>query len=81
MTDGAAMAMPQYQSHKKVWALKIAEVLTNDEPGAALRFEDTRYATKHVTEDWFRKHTPKAGGYLVVYPDGDVSLPIPNPKG
>lgn len=70
MTNVAGAPMPQYQSHKKVWALKIEAVLTNDEPGAGLRFENKTFATKQVTEDWLKKHQPKSGGYLVVYPDG-----------
>ncbi len=82
----ASMAMPQYQSHKKVWALKIKsfeawyptieelnEVLEGvDVPsmGGVITPEDERYGPINVSREYVLKHTPQAGGYYVVYSDG-----------
>lgn len=63
--DAVMMQMPQYQCHKKVWALKIESA---DE--STLFFEDKRYAPMYVGLNWIEKHEPLAGGYLVVYEDG-----------
>ncbi len=70
-----AMSMPQYQSHKKVWALKIKAVnsdraLNGSGVDHSLTFEDTRYAPRQVSPEYIQKHNPKAGGYFVVYEDG-----------
>lgn len=64
-----AIQMPRYQSHKKVWALKIKEThqLENE---YALHFEHQSYAPRIVERAWFSRHEPKAGGYFVVYDDG-----------
>jgi hypothetical protein len=60
--------MPQYQCHKKVWALKIKSI----ERGSVtkLSFEDDGYASILVSSDYDTKHQPEAGGYYVVYADG-----------
>jgi hypothetical protein len=65
-------AIPLYQSHKRVGALKIrsARVLPNQ---TQLTFEDERYRPRTMPGDWGRKHRPQPGGYLVYYPDGYVS--------
>ena len=75
---GAAMPMPQYKSHKLVYALKIKAVL-NGPPGApigfsALEFYDTRFAPRTVSADYLTKHKPEPGGYFVVYQDGYESF-------
>lgn len=77
--------MPRYQCHKRVWALKIKEVIKHAHPdsnaddaafeaspafnGASLFIEDSGYAPIGVDAAWYRKHNPEAGGY-VVYEDG-----------
>ena len=82
MEDGeAAREMPRYQSHKKVWALKIASIVFDKD----LAFQDNNretdgsatitpaedgYAPFKVDAAYVRKHQPKVGGYYVVYPDG-----------
>lgn len=82
----ACAEMPQYQSHKKVWALKLKDVVKHAHPdpntddaafeasdafqGAHLMPEDPGFAPIPVDAEWYRKHDPKAGGYYVVYPDG-----------
>lgn len=78
--------MPRYQSHKKVWALKIKQVIKHAHPdpnyddavfeasdafqGAHLFPENERYSPIPVDAAWYRKHDPEAGGYYVVYEDG-----------
>jgi hypothetical protein len=81
--------MPRYRCHKEVWALKIQSVETNlptiaeleklinhgdESPGGFLKFEDQGYGVMSVTQDFMRKHQPRAGGYLVVYKDGYQSF-------
>lgn len=63
--EATFMQMPQYQCHKKVWALKIESA---DE--STVYFEDKRYAPMYVGPAWVDKFNPEAGGYLVVYEDG-----------
>lgn len=70
MDENAAMAeMPQYQCHKKVWALKIQSVRGGDTK-VHLHFEDKRYAPRPVSWEWANKFDPQAGGYFVQYEDG-----------
>jgi hypothetical protein len=69
----AMMPMPQYQCHKKVWALQI-EAVSERADGFALFFSDRDFQPKVVSEAWYRKHTPTAGGYFVQYQDGYESF-------
>jgi hypothetical protein len=70
----ASKQMPQYQCHKKVWALKIKEVIKHalacrdatKEQDAAFEASDKFQGAAA----WYRKHAPEPGGYYVVYPDG-----------
>ena len=71
-------AMPRYKCHKEVAALKIKAVYpparsgdpqTESSPGY-LEFEDDGYARRYLTDLYFEKHKPQAGGYFVVYEDG-----------
>jgi hypothetical protein len=71
--------MPQYQSHKKVHALKIASVehlgcdSTTDENEIVLvGFEDTRFADRRF--NLRGKPMPVVGGYFVQYEDGYESF-------
>ncbi len=71
--------MPRYTSHKKVWALKIAEVMdngtdttTDENQIVTVRFEDERYAARTI--NLRNKPVPEAGWYLVQYEDGYVSF-------
>jgi hypothetical protein len=75
-TNGAAQVqMPQYQSHKKVWALKIKSVtVVNEDGSCSLAFEEEGYAPIRVDGEWVMRHNPQVGGYYVVYPgDGYAS--------
>lgn len=73
----AERAMPKYQSHKQVWALKIADLTkpalaVNEEWDGTMYIhpEENGYAPFPVSGDYMRKHEPKVGGYYVVYADG-----------
>ena len=72
----AAAEMPQYQCHKKVWALKIKAVEQSPAaeavPGGSweLSVEEPGYAPIRVTHAWYEKNRPEVGGYYVVYADG-----------
>ena len=72
--------MPKYQSHKKVWALKIKSILfdvdlakeTNRETdgSATIVPEEEGYPPFKVNSEYLHKHKPQAGGYYVVYEGG-----------
>lgn len=72
--------MPRYQSHKKVWALKIKAIDLDSEKAraedretdgsATITPEEDGYAPFKVDAHYLRKHQPQAGGYYVVYDDG-----------
>lgn len=72
--------MPQYQSHKKVWALKIAKIeLDSDvaqteeretDGSAMITPEEEGFAPFKVDHMYMHKHKPYVGGYYVVYKGG-----------
>lgn len=66
--DGHA-TLPRYQSHKKVWALKIGGV-----ENMTITPADEGYLPFIVDPQWILKHKPEAGGYYVVYDDGYASF-------
>jgi hypothetical protein len=82
MADTAEM--PRYQCHKKVWALKIAEIKRDGEDKsqksedsvgfATITPTDRRYAPFKVDSAYMHKHKPEVGGYYVVYDDGYKSF-------
>jgi hypothetical protein len=65
----AQREMPRYQSHKKVWALKIAAV-----DGLRLSFADKGYAPIVVDFKLFARYRPLPGDYYVQYDDGYKSI-------
>jgi hypothetical protein len=79
MSD-AMTQLPQYQSHKKVWALKIADLKHTGTPdqesdGSLLMVpENSDYAPIKLDAAFVRKHRPKAGGYWVKYEGGYTSF-------
>ncbi len=86
----AMTPLPQYQSHKKVWALKIKNVLVLPLPPdaatwldgafeAKLEFEDPSYLPRTVSGEWLSKHKPEPGGYWVQYASGYESY-CPGPE-
>lgn len=78
--DAPQREMPKYQSHKKVWALKIKSIVfdsdlaieTNRETdgSATITPEEDGYAPFKVNHEYCHKHKPQAGGYYVVYEGG-----------
>ncbi len=77
--DKNTKEMPKYQSHKKVWALKIKEILFIERDvkqmpvqgfGAMITPEDEGYGSFEVDGFYMTKHKPQKGGYYVVYEDG-----------
>lgn len=84
MDDGVMRQLPRYQSHKKVWALKIkaialdaeaAKAENRDTDGTAMITpEEEGYAPFKVSAEYMRKHSPQPGGYYVVYEDGYKSF-------
>src|SRR5258708_7161230 len=61
--------LPRYQSHKKVWALKIKDVT-----GCSITPADAGYAPFIVDHTMYARYTPVAGDYYVVYQDGYKSF-------
>lgn len=61
--------MPQYQSHKKVWALQILSVEEN-----IIHFMNSIYAPREVDPKIFSRYIPVSGDYFVVYEDGYESI-------
>jgi len=73
----AEVQMPKYQSHKKVWALKIKSIVRDGEGedretdgSAMITPEEAGYAPFRVDGSYLFKHKPQVGGYYVVYEDG-----------
>ncbi len=67
----AEREMPRYKCTKEVHALKIQSVDVNPDNGVTIIMpEDEGYASFAVSEEYAKKHNPKAGGYYVVYEDG-----------
>jgi hypothetical protein len=68
--------LPQYQSHKKVWALKIAKIVHNISPDpdidgtVYLIPENDLYGPITLPRDYVVKHQPDVGGYYVQFADG-----------
>ena len=78
--DEDSREMPKYQSHKKVWALKIKEIVFDSDLAKAANRETDGSATIVPEEEGFvpfkvdhaycHKHQPKPGGYYVLYEGG-----------
>lgn len=77
----ATPMLPEYQSHKKVWALKIKAIKRDgegenrDSDGSAIITpEEHGYDPFEVDAEYIHKHKPQVGGYFVVYKDGYKSF-------
>ena len=68
----AMRQMPQYRSHKKVWALKISK-LEQREDGVWMTPKEEGFACILLPKDYVSRHNPQVGGYYVVYEDGYAS--------
>lgn len=68
------MELPKYKCHKEVWALKIKEVIWNDDESGTLKFEEEGYYPYNVDYKFMKKHWPQPGMYFVVYSDEYCSV-------
>src|SRR5947209_6231328 len=76
------VAMPLYNCHKQVFALKIKAILNpneglpDDDGERVVTFSDPGYeaAAWVLDAEYMGKHKPQAGGYYVVYKDGYKSF-------
>ena len=68
----ASMEMPRYQSHKHVWALKIAAIEINQDTSATIAPADDRYAPFDTKEGFGERFKGSEDdlGYFVQYQDG-----------
>jgi len=73
--------MPKYQSHKKVWGLKIKSIVRDGEGenresdgSSMITPEEQGYAPFKVNNEYMRKHKPQVGGYFVQYEGGYKSF-------
>lgn len=81
MSQFSQKEMPRYQSHKKVWALKIKSIVRDGEGenretdgSAMITPEEEGYAPFRVDHRYMHKHKPQVGGYYVRYEDGYQSF-------
>ena len=78
MTSEDRMELPKYKCHKEVWAIKIKDIVATPlkerkctvEPTLDIIPEDVGYGQITVSDEYYQKHSPKVGGYYVVYEDG-----------
>lgn len=72
----AEMEMPKYKCHKEVHALKIAALDTTDADDKRLLMHPVEegYAPILLSDKFVEKHTPRVGGYYVIYKDGYESF-------
>ena len=79
----AQRLLPQYQCHKKVWALKIKDVQLHDPAGSnpPVKFaggflmpEDEKFLPIAFDAAFYNKHKPVKGCYWVQYEDGYTSI-------
>lgn len=75
MTTQVMKQLPRYQSHKKVWALKIAALEIHEDGSATIAPEDHRYAPFKTRPGWAERFTGNEGdrGYFVQYEGGFTS--------
>lgn len=75
MSETAAAAMPQYRSHKKVWALKVGDQIgVNPDGSVVLTFADGGFSPKTIAKEVVSRYLPSPGDYYVVYEDGYESI-------
>jgi hypothetical protein len=66
--------LPQYVSHKRVWALEIAEIGQRMENGYAVSFRDAGYDPVELPYEMWARYKPVPGDFYVVYADGYKSF-------
>jgi hypothetical protein len=65
--------LPQYESIKRVSALKILEVRRNNDGTVEITPKDKGYEPFKVDAHYARRFNPRAGGYYIVYSNGTPS--------
>lgn len=72
---GAAREMPRYQSHKKVWALKISAIEIHEDKSATIAPADKGFAVFKTKSGWAERWTGSEDdkGYYVQYADDFAS--------
>lgn len=75
-SGNASSEMPRYKCHKKVWALKIEQVrkIPEEDYEWTLTFAEAGFSPITVGEEFFGRHNPNPGDYLVTYEDGYRSI-------
>jgi hypothetical protein len=68
------LAMPKYQCHKEVWALKIIRIDEQADRSAILFPAEDGFVPFRVTPEYMMKHNPQPDGYYVVYEGGYKSF-------
>ena len=66
----ASRQMPQYQCHKKVWALGIAAIEINEDRSATIAPADDGYAAFTTKPNFPWKGSESDLGFYVVYDGG-----------
>jgi len=63
---------PKYKCHKVVQAVKIGNMQKERRPGGAIYVipADEGVPQFSISQEFFDKHNPEIGGYIVVYADG-----------
>jgi len=77
ITSPNLIQLPQYQSHKKVWALKIESLNFRSDGALDIIPEDKRYGAFTVPKDFIPKHreaVPSIGWDWVQYENGYQSF-------
>lgn len=74
ITMSDQMEMPKYNCHKQVHALKIKMVGIGDDGSGLITPANPNYSAFEVSKEFMDKHSPKHGGYYVVYKDGYKSF-------
>ncbi len=62
-----------FKSHKEFKGGKITAIVRDADDKRFLVFGENGGGRWMVTDDWFEKHKPERGGYLVLYRDGYIS--------
>lgn len=70
-------ALPQYRCHKVVQAAKIVEIAQPTNPTALAAgswiFKLGDHGQREMSHEWYLKHSPQVGGYIVQYDDAYIS--------
>lgn len=73
MSNPAIPKLPLYQSHKRVWAVKIKGLLCTQD-GVFIVPDDPDLGNIPVGPEYLDKHNPEPGGYFVLYEDNYQSF-------